>query len=384
MSKSLKSFLAKKFPDASNTKILEEIMWVNTGDPALNYVLSGLPASGGIPLSGKITILYGPEGAGKTSIIADWIAKTQEAHIEVVFIDTERSMTKKRLHQFNVNIDDLIYLTPDSMEECFDIIEKIYDDRIDSGSEEPVLIIWDSIASAPTVKQLERTSEQVEIAAEAGVITRNIKRIRGKIQKINAGLIIINQARANQAMFGDLFTMPGGHALQHNADVILRVNRTKPDVNGQIIKVSTPSKNRLFRPFQSIEMRLEYENGFTKENKINNFLQFLKKIEVICSAGAYNYFRADVDEIMEKEGLSEKEATKKAKKFHLKAVVEQMVNDEDYYKKMIDKAEQLVNTSLLKVLKVMQDPEFKEEIDKEEALEVAIENEFNTSKSIEE
>jgi RecA/RadA recombinase len=185
-------------------------------------------------------------------------------------------------------------------------------------------------------------------------------------------------------MFGDLFTMPGGHALQHNADVILRVNRTKPDVNGQIIKVSTPSKNRLFRPFQSIEMRLEYENGFTKENKINNFLQFLKKIEVICSAGAYNYFRADVDEIMEKEGLSEKEATKKAKKFHLKAVVEQMVNDEDYYKKMIDKAEQLVNTSLLKVLKVMQDPEFKEEIDKEEALEVAIENEFNTSKSIEE
>jgi RecA/RadA recombinase len=109
MSKSLKSFLAKKFPDASNTKILEEIMWINTGDPALNYVLSGLPASGGIPLSGKITILYGPEGAGKTSIIADWIAKTQEAHIEVVFIDTERSMTKKRLQQFNVNIDDLIY-----------------------------------------------------------------------------------------------------------------------------------------------------------------------------------------------------------------------------------------------------------------------------------
>ena len=101
---------------------------------------------------------------------------------------------------------------------------------------------------------------------QARVLTRNLRRIRGKIKRIEASLLLVNQARANQARFGDLFTMPGGHALHHAADVILRVNRVKPDESGQGIKISTPIKNRLFRPFQSTTLRFEYTDGFTKEN----------------------------------------------------------------------------------------------------------------------
>ena len=62
MAKNLKSFLTKKYPSAFGTEILNEVEWLNTGIPTLNYVISGRPFTGGLPMSGKITCIYGPEG----------------------------------------------------------------------------------------------------------------------------------------------------------------------------------------------------------------------------------------------------------------------------------------------------------------------------------
>ena len=47
MAKNLKSFLTKKYPSAFGTEILNEVEWLNTGIPTLNYVISGRPFSGG-------------------------------------------------------------------------------------------------------------------------------------------------------------------------------------------------------------------------------------------------------------------------------------------------------------------------------------------------
>jgi len=357
MAKSLKSFLAKKYPAAMDVDIITEVKYLDTGIPTMNYLISGRPLTGGLPLTGKTTILYGPEGCGKTSFVAHMIAKAQQLGCEVVFLDTERSITKPRLHQFGVDIESMCYLTPDHMEECFDIIEEIAKERLDSDKDNPILIIWDSLAMTPTKEEIDRTSEDKEVASQAKVLTRNLRRIRRLTQKINCSLLLINQARDNQDKYGDLFTMPGGHGLQHSADVIIRVNKVKPDEEGQGIKFSTPTKNRLFRPFQNTVLRFEYVKGFTKENIADAFCDFLKQIEILGSAGAYCYLATDVQELMKKENLPEKEAIKQVKKFYKKDFVDRLISDPEYYNKVVGDAEEYVNKHISLVSRIMFDPE---------------------------
>lgn len=361
MAKSLKSFLKKQYPDAMDTDIISEVKFLDTGIPTINYVISGRPLTGGLPLTGKITIMYGPEGCGKTSFVAHIIAKAQKEGIDVVYIDTERSITRPRLEQFGVDIEELNYLTPDTMEECFDIIEAICKEKMANDDKDPILIIWDSIAMTPTSDEVSRTADDVEIASQARVLTRNLRRIRGKVKRIEASLLLINQARANQARFGDLFTMPGGYALHHAADVIIRVNRVKPDESGQGIKFSTPNKNRLFRPFQSTSIRFEYVDGFTKENIIDSFCDFLKDLGILGSAGPYCYLESDVEELVEKEGLDNKEASKKVNKFFKKDFVKRLLEDEEYYKDILKKSEEFVNKNIAKVAQVFLDKDLTEE-----------------------
>ena len=359
--KNLKNFLQKTYPDAMDTDIIAEVKYLDTGIPTVNYVISGKPLTGGLPLTGKITIMYGPEGCGKTSFVVHMIAKAQRAGIDVIYIDTERSITRPRLEQFGVDVEELNYLTPDTMEECFDIIEAVCKEKMAEDDKEPVLIIWDSIAMTPTADEIHRTSEDVEIASQARVLTRNLRRIRGKIKRIESSLLLINQARANQARFGDLFTMPGGHALHHSADVILRVNKVKPDESGQGIKISTPIKNRLFRPFQSTTLRFEYVDGFTKENIIDAFCDFLKDIEILGSAGPYCYLETDVQRIIKEEGVDNKEAVKKVNKFFKKDFVKQLIEDPDYYTEILRAAEEYVNVNIAKVTHILLDKDLTEE-----------------------
>ena len=277
------------------------------------------------------------------------IYRAQLKDTEIVYLDTERSITKPRLKQFKIDLDNLIYSTPETAEECFSIIEDIYKERVSNGQEkEPILIIWDSLAGTPTQDELERTAFQVEIASQPKVFSRNLRRIRGKIQRMNASLLLVNQARANQDRYGDLFLMPGGYALYHNCDVILRANKLKPDENGMGMKISTPSKNRLFKPFQNTTIQFDYVAGFTAENIMDAFCEFLKNITILGQAGPYCYLATEVIEIMERDGIEEKEATKLAKKFFKKDFVERLMNDEEYYQKILEDSEIYVNKNISK------------------------------------
>jgi len=359
MAKSLKSFLAKKYPEAISVNMVTDVTYIDTRIPTLNYVISGKPKSGGIPLNGKIVCLYGPEASGKTSLILQFIREAQKKNIEVVFLDTERSITQNRARQFGIDFDKMIYASPDTMEECFMMIEDIYKEKADTATlDEPIVIIWDSLAATPTNAETNRTADQVEIASQAGVLTRNLRRIRGKIKKMNAGVILIQQARANQDRYGDLFSMPGGYALHHTVDLILRVNKMKANESEMGVKISTPQKNRLFKPFQNTVIQFDYTNGFTKENIIVAFCEFLRNIEILGSAGAWCYLQTDVDDIIKKDpSLTEKEAKAQVKKFYLKDFASRLVEDENYFNEMLEVAEDYVNKNISKVAKIMVDDE---------------------------
>lgn len=368
--------LAKKHSDAMSAEIISEVTYIDTGIPTLNYVICGKPLTGGMPLTGKTIIMYGGEGCGKTSYVLHMIAQAQKKNVEVVYIDTERSITKPRCKQFGVDIDKLIYLNPETMEEVFSIIEDVCREKIDSGQtdpkEYPTIIIWDSLAATTTAEEDSRTTDQLEIATQAKVLTRNMRKIKHKASRAGVGLLFIQQARENQDRFGDTIAMPGGKALKHGVDVILRVSALKPDETGQGVKISVPRKNRLFKPFQNTVVRFDYVYGFTPENIMDSFCEFLKAIGILGQAGSYCYLQTEVEKIMAAEGLDEKDAIKKTSKFYRKDFSKRLIEDKEYYDIILAEAEEYVNKNINLVAKVMSDSE----IDIERATQEIINDEI--------
>lgn len=355
--KTFKSILEKKHANAMNVDVISEIKFIDTKIPTFNYVMSGKPLTGGIPLSGKTVVMYGGEGCGKTSFVLHLIAQAIKTGVDVIYLDTERSITKPRLVQFGVDLNEITYLNPLSMEECFEIIEDICREKEDKADDTPTLIVWDSIASTPTSAEVERTAYDLEIGQQASVLTRNLRRIRNRVARVNVGLFLIQQARDNQDRFGDTISMPGGHAIKHNCETIVRVSAIKPDENGQGIKISTPKKNRLFKPFQSTVVRFLYIEGFTDENIIDSFCDFLKQIGILGSSGAWCYLQTEVDEIIKAENITEKDAVKKAAKFYKSAFVEKLLNDKEYYHQILADSEEYVNSHITLVANAMKDVE---------------------------
>ena len=76
--------------------------WISTGNYTLNKLISG-DFNKGIPL-GKVSVLAGESGAGKSYIASGNIVKqAQDQGIFVVLIDTENALDESWLHALDVD-----------------------------------------------------------------------------------------------------------------------------------------------------------------------------------------------------------------------------------------------------------------------------------------
>ena len=79
--------------------------WISTGNYTLNKLISD-DFQKGIPL-GKVTVLAGESGAGKSYIAAGNVVKNaQEQGIFVVLIDSENALDEKWLHALDVDTSE--------------------------------------------------------------------------------------------------------------------------------------------------------------------------------------------------------------------------------------------------------------------------------------
>ena len=79
--------------------------WINSGNFALNYAISG-DFKRGVPL-GKVTMFAGQSGSGKSFICSGNIVRNaQKAGVFPIVIDTENALDEKWLQPLGVNTDD--------------------------------------------------------------------------------------------------------------------------------------------------------------------------------------------------------------------------------------------------------------------------------------
>tara|TARA_A100001515_G_scaffold84700_1_gene67292 strand:+ start:4696 stop:5667 length:972 start_codon:yes stop_codon:yes gene_type:complete len=249
--------------------------YVDSGSYALNKIISG-SYNGGYPI-GSITEIYGESSSAKTVFLTHAFIGAQKAGYHTVMVDNEHAYSPSFAEKLGLDSKKLIYTQPETIEECFETIEKVIKAIRKKDADTPIMIGYDSIGTSPTKKEMDEDfgkNSEMGGALRAKVAGQCLRRINPLLRKYKAGLIIINQVRSKVGvMFGDPRTRAGGgKALLYYCGTSLETASGKSDqlfddrknplgITGTIKAV----KNKITKPFQSCEFKLLYDEGLVPE-----------------------------------------------------------------------------------------------------------------------
>jgi recombination protein RecA len=260
---------------------------IPTGHSDLDYNLSRgfLDAedskykNGGFPL-GKLVLLYGNEGGGKSSIAYRTVGSAQRMGYRCAWIDSEHSFSDQLAAVNGVDKDILFYSNlidtddpnqTNSAEEIMDLIVEV----CNSGKID--VLVLDSVANLVPQKVLDRGADKETVAELSRVLSRSLPKIMSYAAKNNVLLMFITQLREKIGiMFGNTDTYGGGRSLKHNASVVLKISKLESkshnifiqDDDGKESIIGRHSsviieKNRFAKPcFESLRIPIYFESYF--------------------------------------------------------------------------------------------------------------------------
>ena len=249
--------------------------FVDSGSYALNKIISG-DYNGGFPIGG-ITEIYGESSTAKTVFLTHAFKGAQEQGYYTVMVDNEHAYSPSFAKILGVDSEKLIYTMPETMEACFETIEKAILAIREKDKDTPIVVGYDSIGVSPTRKEMEGdlgNNSEIAGALRAKVAGQCLRRINPLLRKHKAALIIINQVRSKVGLvFGDPRTKAGGgKALLYYCAVSLETASAKGDVLYDDMKNPTGIKgtikcvkNKVTVPYQDCEFKLMYNEGLSRE-----------------------------------------------------------------------------------------------------------------------
>lgn len=259
--------------------------FISTGSSLLDIAISNRQ-NGGIAI-GRITEISGLEGSGKSLLCAHMIANVQKEGGLAVLIDTEFAINEEFFIAVGVDMNKLIVSHPTSIEDVFEMVEKIIESiRKKQGNSRKVLIIVDSIAGVGTKVGNEGSFEQKGFGTQkAKCISAALQRITPNIAFQKIALVLTNQLRQrmNAMPFQDPYITPGGMGIQYFTSTRLRLSiagAIKTKEKEQIgVKISAKvTKNRLGPPNRKVTFDVYYDRGV---DDVSSWIAYLKEKEII-------------------------------------------------------------------------------------------------------
>ncbi len=276
------SELTKRFGEGAIMKLGEakhlEIETIPTGSLSLDIALG----VGGIP-RGRVTEIYGPESAGKTTVCLHIIGEAQKAGGVCGFIDMEHALDPSYAAKIGVDVDELYVSQPDTGEQALEIAEAL----VRSGAF--AIVVVDSVAALVPRAELEGDMGDPQMGLQARLMSQALRKLSGAIKQSNTALIFTNQLRMKiGVMFGSPETTTGGNALKFYASVRLDIRRIQAIKVGQEVVGSRTrvkvKKNKVAPPFREAEFDIMYNEGISK---MGDVLDIGVSLEIIDKRGSF-------------------------------------------------------------------------------------------------
>jgi RecA/RadA recombinase len=275
--------------------------WISTGNYCLNKLISG-DFFKGVPL-GKVTVLAGESGAGKSYIAAGNIVRNaQEQGIFVVLIDSENALDEKWLHALDVSTeeDKLLKLNMAMIDDAAKVIndfmadyKKEYTDK-DPSERPKVLFVIDSLGMmlTPTdVAQFEKGDLKGDMGRKPKALSALVRNCVNMFGDYNVGMVATNHTYASQDMFDPDDKISGGQGFIYASSIVIAMRKLKLKVDADGNKTSDVHgiraackimKTRYAKPFENVQVEIPYETGMSP---YSGLVDFFERAELLKKTG---------------------------------------------------------------------------------------------------
>jgi recombination protein RecA len=231
---------------------------VSTGSLALDLAIG----VGGVP-RGRLTEVYGPDGAGKTTLALSVIAQAQQAGGTACFIDAEHALDLAWAATVGVDVERLVLCRPEHGEQALEVAAML----VGSGSLD-VLVI-DSIAALVPKVELDGAMGERHAGVQANLLSQALRKLCGPIARTATAVVVTNQLRQRAGTPGTPVYTSGGRALGYYASLRLDLRPLGPvrdggQVIGSRIRVQV-TKNKVAPAWQTAELDVLNDRGVVAE-----------------------------------------------------------------------------------------------------------------------